>query len=212
MTATAADYAWIWDPFLHSFGDTYCMFWVRGMTGEELLEGLGARAERHVVGAEALPAVYDEDWDKSSSSQIVGATSIDGWALALQVNGTIGITERLMAPLSGGTRLISHHLNANWAGLFCWFEDRDVRLAFEPGQSWWRRGSDPDGLVEMMNQVGFGVNGEVPDALERNTEAVFALTEHLTGVRLTAEHLETANLACGVVEALPRSPSGASSG
>ena len=60
-----------------------------------------------------------------------------------------------------------------------------------------RDDSDPDGLVEVMRQVGFDLSENDYASYELRTEAAFALAEYLTGVRLTPELLETAIYVCG---------------
>src|SRR5262249_20118784 len=71
-------------------------------------------------------------------------------------------------------------------------------LDFEPLFPADRRGSDPDGLAEVMRQVGFDLRADEDRSYELHTEAAFALADHLTGVRLTPEFLDSATFLCGM--------------
>jgi hypothetical protein len=75
--------------------------------------------------------------------------------LAVEPNGYLGVTEAAVVPLSFGTRLVSHFRNVNAVDHFYWIENGDIRLDFEPLFPADRFGSDPDGLVDVMRQVGF---------------------------------------------------------
>lgn len=66
---------------------------------------------------------------------------------------------------------------------FCWIEDGDVRVTFEPLFPSHRRGSDPDALEDVMRQVGFDLSEEGDRDFTLLTGASFALAEHLTVCR-----------------------------
>lgn len=51
-----------------------------------------------------------------------------------------------------------------------------------------------------MQQVGFDLSDGEDRDYALHTEATLALTEHLTGVRLTAELLDSAEYLCGLAE------------
>jgi hypothetical protein len=91
---------------------------------------------------------------------------------------------------------VSHYDSANGVNHFFWVEDGTVKLHFEPLFPARRNGTDPDGLVDVMHDIGFEFDGDAD--FDLCTEASFALAEHLTHVRLTPELLEFATFTCGV--------------
>ncbi|MEH0984602.1 DUF6461 domain-containing protein [Micromonospora sp. CPCC 205556] len=199
MTATASDYTWFPDRFPGLMG-AYCMTLVKGLTPAELLNRLGAREECRVTGAEELLEPAYQPWKEHHGDPLfVGVTAVGDWALAVEPNGYLGTLDEVIVPLSKGTRLVSHFRNVNAVDHFFWLEDGDLRLHFEPLFPSGRDGSDPDGLLEVMRQVGFDLSEDDDASYELHTEATFALAEHLTGIRLTPELLEAATYACGTV-------------
>ncbi|MEV3926650.1 DUF6461 domain-containing protein [Actinomadura coerulea] len=82
------------------------------------------------------------------------------------------------------SRVVSHYRNINAVTLFHWWEDGELRTQFE-----WpvhRSGSSPDALVQTMAEVGFDLVGGSSDVAGN-----LALAEELTGVRITADLLDT---------------------
>ena len=203
MSATALDYTWFSDRF-PGLAEAYCLTLVKGLTPAGLLGRLGAREECRVTGAEELLEPAYQAWEEHEGERLfVAATAVGDWALAVEPNGYLGTLDEAIIPLSKGTRLVSHFRNVNAVDHFYWLDDGDVCLHFEPLFPTDRDGSDPDGLVEAMRQVGFDLDENDDASDEFNTEAAFALAEHLTGVRLTPEVLETATYLCGTAP-IPR--------
>lgn len=50
---------------------------------------------------------------------------------------------------------VSHYCNVDADDRFCWMEDGEPRVRFEPLFPYYRDGAEPDSLVEAMLQVGF---------------------------------------------------------
>ncbi|MEV4071308.1 DUF6461 domain-containing protein [Nonomuraea fuscirosea] len=219
MIATAADYVWFDDRF-PSLVEGYCFTLVEGLRPEDVVARLGARTEDlvarlgawmdnvpsgmsfdDVIGAAcAGPGQYGA-WD----GHFFGAAAVGDWCLIVESNGGMGVTDEIMERLSAGTRLVSHYRNVNAVGYFFWVEDGEVRLSFEPAIPEYRYGSDPDVLVDVMRRVGFDLgdghqpDGTVPvDDFAGRIGTVFALAEHLTGVKLTARLLEESSYLCAV--------------
>ncbi|MFR9777071.1 DUF6461 domain-containing protein [Micromonospora sp. MS34] len=201
MGATASDYTWFSDR-LPGLAEAYCLTLVKGLTPAGLLDRLGARYQCRVTGAEALLDPAHQAWEEHESDRMfVAVTAIGEWVLVVEPNGYLGTLDKAIIPLSKGTRLVSHFRNVNAVDHFFWLDDGDLRLHFEPLFPTSRDGSDPDGLVEVMRQVGFDLSEDDDASYELHTEAAFALAEHLTGVRLTPELLETATYICGTAPA-----------
>jgi Family of unknown function (DUF6461) len=200
MTATAADYTWFSERFWTLTG-AYCLTLVEGLSRAETLKRIGAQTDCRLVGVHQLTesAYTKSRWGGEQGVQTyVGATSLGEWTLMVEPNGFLGVTEKVIVPLSRGVRLVSHYKNGDSDNRFCWVEDGDVRLRFEPMFAYHRTGSDPDGMVDVLPRLGFDLARDEDRHYERYKEAAFALAEHITGVRLTAEILESADFLCGL--------------
>ena len=188
MTATAADYAWF-DEHCEDLAGAYCLTLVQGLTPEQVVDRLGGRDTVRLTGLRELVA-HQRD------ARGVAVTAVAGWALIVEVGGTLGVTDEVAVALSAGTTLVSHFRNVDAVDRFLFVCDGDVRLDFEPMFPTTREGSDPDGLLREMEQAGFDLADEDVDDLDDlefvHSEAAFALAERLTGVRLTAELLNSA--------------------
>ncbi|MEW2358450.1 DUF6461 domain-containing protein [Spirillospora sp. NPDC029432] len=198
MAPTAADYAWF-DERFPDLAEAYCFTLVRGLTPAQVLARLGARTGGpQVKGVEALSRLsYDTYPERAGNELVVGVTPVGGWALAVEPNGYIGVSEEAAVPLSAGSRLVSHSTNVNAVGNFFWVEDGDVRLTFEPLFPSSRWGGTPDALLGEMREAGF----DLQDGDDANLDcgaAAFALAERLTGVRITPEILTDSTFLCGL--------------
>ncbi|MFD0852608.1 DUF6461 domain-containing protein, partial [Actinomadura adrarensis] len=132
----------------------------------------------------------------ASDEQLVAVTEAGGdWALAVEANGYLGVTEDAIVPLSAGTRLVSHFCNVNALDRFCWVEDGEIRTTFEPLFPSHREGTAPDELLKPMRAAGFNLEGS---NAENAPFSAFALAEHLTGVRVTAKLLRESHFQCGL--------------
>ncbi|WP_420901647.1 DUF6461 domain-containing protein [Mycobacteroides salmoniphilum] len=76
-------------------------------------------------GVDALYECDVEDWTGSGelSGELIGVAAIDeGWALIAEINGYLGVTERLVGPMSVGRTVVSHFRNINAAYRFHWLK------------------------------------------------------------------------------------------
>ncbi|MFJ4933278.1 DUF6461 domain-containing protein [Streptomyces pseudovenezuelae] len=115
-----------------------------------------------------------------------------GWALMVEFNGYLGVTDALMRPLSPGRRVVSHFLDVNAVDGFRWYEDGDLRLGFQPLFADERYASRPDELLAEMRESGLDLterdeDGGHDDYYASLTGASFALAHRLTGIRVTPE-------------------------
>jgi hypothetical protein len=202
VTVTAADFSWFADRPAGLY-EAYCLTLARGLAPAEFLARLGARAERGRKGVGELFGPSMERWGGfPEEGLLIGVTTAPGsgcdWALGVEINGFLGVSEDLIVPLSAGTSVVSHFRNIEAVNRFYWVEDEEIRLYFEPLIPQSRYGSAPDALTDLMRQVGFDLR-EDGDNSEHSNEAAFALAERLTGVRVTPELLEQAQYQCGIV-------------
>lgn len=201
MTATAADYTWFEECF-PELAEAYCFTLVRGLTPSEVLDRLGGRTEPSQTGTAAIEDASFALLDRSDNArQFIAMTTVGDWTLLIEPNGYLGVTEERALPASAGTRWVSHFVNINGVDSFLWAEDAVNRLTFEPGLPDCRWGTTPDELLDAMHHSGFQFWDETSDTAEHlAAEAAFALTEHLTGVRITPELLQDTTFICGSAE------------
>lgn len=114
---TIADYSW-WRTWRPEWADGHCVSLVSDISADSLIASLGADAVAQVSGIDALNQRTVEHWDDGydPSQQMLGAADIaGGWALLAEINGFVGVTERLMGPVSVGRTIVSHFRNINAA-------------------------------------------------------------------------------------------------
>jgi hypothetical protein len=201
--ASAAEYAWVGD-WLDEVSGAYCLTLARGLTPQQFLARIGARVDPAPRrGLDSLAEASAEIWARHEGERLlIGVTTVPGgWALAMELNGHLGVTPGVIVPLSAGTVVVSHYRN-DAVHRFYFVEDQVIRLYFEPLFPADREGSERDELAGAMTQAGFdlrkdaGAQGDVPAAA-----ASFALAEILTGVRVSPELIEDSSYWCGVVQA-----------
>ncbi|CAM5432542.1 hypothetical protein GCM10010329_53020 [Streptomyces spiroverticillatus] len=161
--ATAADYRWIRDPgsvFRRLLEHGYTLTLVRGPV---------------TAGALAVPGEGGE------------------WALDLRWDVGAEECPPLLDALCAGSRAVSHAQGGGELGQrFSWYEDGRLRTAFAWPTD--RSGTTPDALNDVLAEVGFDLTDD-DDLVGGFTvgvdpkAALFALTERLTGVRMTEELL-----------------------
>ncbi|MFD6529359.1 DUF6461 domain-containing protein [Streptomyces sp. NPDC060184] len=217
-SVTAHDYAWIrnsplFDQLLE-WG--YTLTLIRGRSPHEVLRAVEAEPRGTGEGtaglADAEDAHRDEvDGDEWEDSYVVGAFAAPGengdWTVVLGFDGGLGLPS--VEKLSEGGRVVVHSTNGGKPiHLFHWYEDGELRTMFEDASA--RHGSGSDELVPLLAEVGFPVTPEgehdesAPD-LDRfdRKAAVLALTERLTGVRVTESFLRDATYELGLVPEQP---------
>jgi hypothetical protein len=199
----AEDYAWFEGTALSY---AYCMTLVRGLGAAEALRRINGEPVERTAGLAAFIR-YAQDhspWsDRADNRFVVGGTELDGWTLLLESNGFLGVTAGVIQPLSDGTRVVSHYRNVDGEDRFCWMEDGELRVRFAPLFPYNRGGADPDSLIEPMVEFGFDLSDDEDRDYENHRAATFALTEHLTGIRITQDLLDSADYLCAKAP-LPR--------
>jgi hypothetical protein len=194
-TTTAADYAWLEERY-EDFMEAFCVTLVRGLSPEELLGELGAEGYVRTTGVDGL---YEPSFAVSEPNRtFVGAVSLGEWTLLAEHNGLLGITHEAMLPLSRGRTVVSHFRNVNAVDHFCWYEDGELRLHFEPLFVYHRDGTHPDELLVEMRESGFDLSKDDDRDYTHHTEAAFALAHRITGVRLTPELFASGEFLCGL--------------
>ncbi|MFJ3714214.1 DUF6461 domain-containing protein [Streptomyces sp. NPDC090057] len=214
-SVTAHDYAWIRTSplFRHMMGSGYTLTLVRGRSPQEVLRAMEAEPRGTGEGTAGLINADDAhrakvDHDYWDDSYVAGAFEAPGengdWTVVLGFDGGLGLP--CAETLSVGGRVVAHSSNGGKPiHLFHWFEDGELRTTFEGPSA--RDGSSPDELIALLRQVGFPLTSEgehdenAPGVDEK--AAVLALTERLTGIRVTESLLQDATYELGLVPEQP---------
>jgi Family of unknown function (DUF6461) len=156
-----------------------------------LVRSLGSSPIAKVHGIDALLERTVEHWDRGYDpfQAVIGVADIDGsWALIAEMNGYVGVTERLIGPISTGRTIVSHYRNINAVHRFNWWRagrllvDLDLLFPTE------RFGADPDALLEDVRGVGIPLDAESDDIAGMDLSAAgFALAQRITNVACTPE-------------------------
>ncbi|MFK0126778.1 DUF6461 domain-containing protein [Streptomyces nigra] len=215
-SVTAHDYAWIRTSplFRHMMESGYTLTLIRGRSPQEVLRAMEAEPRGTGEGTAGLIEADDAhhaevDYDYWDESYIAGAFKAPGekgdWTVVLGFDGGLGMP--CAETLSEGGRVVAHSSNGGKPiHLFHWFEDGELRTAFE-GRPSARDGSSPDELVPLLREVGFpltpeGEHDECAPVVDGKA-AVLALAERLTGVRVTESLLQDATYELGLVPEQP---------
>ncbi|MEU1479949.1 DUF6461 domain-containing protein [Streptomyces sp. NPDC005760] len=216
-SVTAHDYAWIRTSplFRHAMESGYTLTLIQGRTPSEVLRAMETEPRGPGEGTAGLieaddahrAEVGDDYWDESYIAGAFGTPGENGeWTLVLGFDGGLGIVGGCMERLSRGGRVVSHSTNGGKPmHFFHWFEDGELRTTFEDPSS--RDGGTPDELVPLLREVGVpltpeGEHDESAPDVDRKA-AVLALTERLTGIRVTESILQDATYELGLVPEQP---------
>jgi Family of unknown function (DUF6461) len=126
--ATAADYAWFKDHWLH---EAFCITLVRGADGVEVLRRFGGEQ------GQLRTLTLGEAGELSGSfqagyPQLVLAARSGGWTVAVEDNGWEGTRPEVLWALSRGTRAVSVYRNVHALSLFRLAVDGALVVQFEP--------------------------------------------------------------------------------
>jgi Family of unknown function (DUF6461) len=188
---SAADYAWFDQD--NELVNGFSLSWVRNVAPEDVV----ARLDGTPIRRSDWEGLYeDPESEQTDGPAPLAIASIAGWSMLLDIPGWFGIEQEPLRRLSQGTTVIYQFLSVNLDDRYRLVEDGTVRVGFEPSAPDFRRGSSPDVLVDAMAHVGFAVTqpgqaANPPDRQPDPTETAFALTEYLTGIRLSMELLES---------------------
>lgn len=103
-----------------------------------------------------------------------------------------------MGPMSAQRTIASYYYGGHGVSGFSWYADRGLVVNFEPAQAIYRRDPElPPGFADRMDDIGgfWLYDGDPLEPPEPNwqtlhpTEASLALSEAITGVKLTKELL-----------------------
>lgn len=202
LSVTVADYSW-WRPWRTEWADAHCVTLVSDITAEGVVTSLRANTVAQVRGIDALYERAVEDWPGGydPSQAVIGVADIDGkWALVAEINGFVGVTERLIGPMSVGRTIVSHFRNINAAYRFHWWRDERLLVDFDLLFPTERFGADPDALVDDIRSVGIPLDAQPEEIAEIDLSAAgFALAQRITNVVCTPELFERSDFLVAAV-------------
>lgn len=196
MTATADDYSW-WKTWRPDWAEAHCLTLVGDITAAEVVNRLGADVLDSVQGIDALYEMAVADEAGGFDPGLIGVTEIGGaWTLIAEINGFVGVTERLIGPMSPGRTIVSHFSNINAVRRFHWWRDGELVVDFDllfPAE---RFGADPEAVRDDLAAIGVPVDADPVEIAGIDLGAAgFALAERLTDVRCTPDLFERSNFA-----------------
>nr|WP_237025320.1 DUF6461 domain-containing protein [Mycolicibacterium sp. CBMA 213] len=185
---TVSDYSW-WRTWRPGWAQAHCVTLVSDITAKGIISSLHANTVDSVRGIDVLHDRTTEGWTAGDdlSSALIGVTQIDRtWALIAEINGFVGVTERLMGPMSPGRTIVSHFSNINAVHRFNWWHDGQLLVDFDllfPAE---RFGADPAALLGDLGEVGLRLDANPDDIARIDLSAAgFALAQRITNVTCT---------------------------
>ncbi len=203
---TVADYSW-WRQWRPEVADAHCVTLVGDFTAGGLLDALGADRVEQMGGIDALNLRTVDHWGGEYDPELmmVGAADIGaGWSLLAEINGFVGVTERLMGPVSIGRTIVSHFRNVNGVYRFHWWHDGRLLVDFDLLFPTERFGAVPDAVLDDLRGLGIPLDAEPESIADIDLSAAgFALAQRITGVACTPQLFEESDFLVGVVAMPP---------
>ncbi|MDH6217013.1 DUF6461 domain-containing protein [Streptomyces pseudovenezuelae] len=188
-TPHARDYAWLRERHA-GLRDAYCITLAGAIGPQELLAAVGAGPGTRITGVAGLFEPSFDCWERAAGAELfVGVAALGDWAVMVEVNGYLGVSSPAIRTVSAGRTVVSHYY-ADAMDRFLWLADGELLLRFEPLHPSRREGSGADRFLVEMRESGFRLDPDQELDLQ-GAEAAFALAERITGVRLTAELLDS---------------------
>lgn len=177
----AVDHLWpLREPGLAS---GFCFTLVRGLKPHQVIERLGGEELERI---EWLRLVAAGDGERAGAGRyFVGVARVGDWSLIVEDNGSLGVTQRLVSPLSDGGRVLAYRSDAEGAGRLLVLRDGDLELDFDSRTPDRWGGMHPGAYMSAMRSAGL-VGGTT---VTQPTGPALAFLAEQTGVELTRELL-----------------------
>ncbi|MGW3288324.1 DUF6461 domain-containing protein [Streptomyces sp. NPDC001002] len=190
-TPHARDYAWLRERHA-GLREAYCITLADGIAPADLLSAVGGTGHgTRITGVAGLFEPSFDCWERTGGAELfVAVAALGDWALMVEVNGYLGVSSSAIRTVSAGRTVVSHHRNVDAVDHFLWLADGELLLHFEPLFPHRRDGSGADSHLVAMRESGFQLDPD-QESDHQHTEAAFALAERITGIRLTAELLDS---------------------
>jgi hypothetical protein len=194
--AAVADDYW-WFALEPDLANGFCFTWVKELTPRQVLERLGGK-ELERVTWQQLVGSGDGPSDPADR-YFLGVARVEGWSLIVEDAGDLGVTDRLVRPLSAGTTVVAYQRRPDGHGRFLLLQDGVVQLDLDPLEPATASGAQAAGLAAMVSSVGLGAGGDP----KQHMAAAFALVERLTGSEMTKDLLRNHTY---LLMSVPRAP------
>jgi hypothetical protein len=175
------DFSWpAGDPALAS---GFCFTLVNGLTPAQVIERLNGTELERIDWAQMVAA---GDGERARADRcFIGVARIDDWSLIVEDNGSLGVTQRLVRPLSEEGLVMAYRGDAEGAGRLLVLRDGDLELDFDSRRPEKWGGSRPGAYMPAMRSAGLAGG----TAVTHPTGPALAFLAGQTGVALTRELL-----------------------
>lgn len=196
---TYRDYEFLREDFEGWLLNGACITLLHGMQASELLTALGSTVPpSSVVGYEEMNLAWT-----GAEGFFVGVADLDSdWALVIETAaGYMGITAAVIGPVATNHDVVSIYGTDGMMRIVWWEEAIEV-VTFDPSDfeldtPW--NGADPRRIVPIWDAVGPGETINDPDRGWLLIQAMFAVAESITGVRLDANTLNNSIFHLGLI-------------
>lgn len=177
----AGDYRWPLDETGLASG--FCFTLVQGLKPREVLEVLGGEELERI---EWLRLVAAGDGERAGAARyFIGVARVGDWSVIVEDNGSLGVTQGLVSPLSADSRVLSYRGDAEGAGRLLVLRDGELELDFDSREPDRWGGMRPGDHMAAMRSAGL-VGGTT---VTQPTGPALAFLAEQTGVALTRELL-----------------------
>ena len=162
-----------------SLASGFCFTLVRGLTPVQVAERLGGTELERV---EWLRLVGGGDGERAGADRyFIGVARVGDWSLIVEDNGALGVTQRLVRPLSAGGSVLAYRNDAQGRERLLVLRDEEVVLDYDSGAS---------GPIPAEWEPELRVAGLVGDTtVTQPTVPALTFLAGQTGVQLTRELL-----------------------
>lgn len=167
------------DRYEKTFGEIYCLTFVRGVDETEALLRMGGLAD--TMRPRSLADVGEEMWSHDAGyPRIAQALSVGSWTVIIEPSGFEGADVQLLNAVSRGTEAVSV-LRHDYAEHNFAYSEEGTLVTELAGGSVFRRGSEPDRFLPQMWAVGLDPEGGYGASLVHRHVAALRLVDQITG-------------------------------
>jgi hypothetical protein len=138
----------------------YCVTAIKHGDQDAALDAIDAwMSDDPPLSGDATTAKYE-----GSTQDSIRLTKQGDWLLLIELHSAHGVDFPTVAKLSKGTEVVSLYYSSVSHDLMIYAVDGEITTMVDPVLPDSRWGSDPDALLEDMQEAGFFEEGKLPDA------------------------------------------------